>query len=336
MTLSAFVPLRLSLCVNHCTLELALKVLSHLVFPLVFSVAFLLAIFAVSSLTQLSAAEGQVYIPHVGRLIVSPTPTLFATPTITPTATVTPTATSTPRPTPTITPTPSISPTPSNTPTITPTPTKTGTPTTTPTVTPTPTDTIGDGIIVLNSHHDYVNDEGMVTVVGEVRNDTESNATNMRVIVTLYNNRTDVIDTREVYVWLDVLKPTEKTCFEVIFLGNPIYNRYEFETTYINTSTAPRTLTIVEHGAVYLQEQGAWNMFGQIRNNREVEEGEEVEPLVYPQIIGTLYAPEGHVLDCMYVNAEADTLAPNETSIWEMTFRPLPKQEEMMYRVQAK
>lgn len=286
------------------------------------------------------AATTQLYLPHAGRIMASPTPTLAGTETTSPTevitATVTFSPTFTPTPTRTVTPTPTTSPTPSDTPTITPTPTRTGTPTTTPTVTPTPTDAIGDGVIVLNSHHAYLNAEGLVTVVGEVRNDTEFNATNMRVVVTLYNNRTDVVDTRETYVWIDVLLPGERSCFEVIFLGDPVYNRYEFVTSYSNTSRAPRPLVIVDHGAVYLPGPGAWNVFGQIGNIQEVGEGEEAEPLVYPQIIGTIYDEVGHVLDCMYINAEAESLAPGMTSIWQMTFRPLPQQEGMRYRVQAK
>jgi hypothetical protein len=158
----------------------------------------------------------------------------------------------------------------------------------------------------------------------------------MRVTVTLYNNRTDVVDSADVYVWLDVMKPTERTCFEAVFLGNPVYNRYGFETMYSNTSATPRTLSIVGHGSLYLQDQGAWNVFGQVRNTSDATDGQGAEPLVYPQIIGTLYAPEGYVVDCMYVNSLADTLAPGEMSIWEMTFRPMPVELGKSYRVQAK
>ena len=278
------------------------------------------------------SVEGQVYIPHAGRLIVPSTPTFQVTIAISPTGTITPTRT--PRPTPTPSYTPSITPTSGNTPTITPTSTKTGTPTTTPTITPTPTDTIGDGVIVRHNHFDYVNDDGMVIIVGEVRNDSDANATNIRVIVTLYNNRTDVIDSLDVYTWLQVLRPTEKTCFEAVFLGNPTYNRYGFETLYANTDATPRALEIVSNGAVYLQDEGALNVFGQIRNTEPATSTNEA--LVYPQIVGTLYDEVGRVVDCMYVSAFADKLAPQETSIWEMTFRPLPADTAKVYAVQPK
>jgi hypothetical protein len=294
---------------------------------------FVLALVIVTALVIAPpTAQGQIFVPLVGRLIVATTPTLQATIAVTSTGTITPTATLRPTPTPSFT--PSITPTPTNSPTITPTPTKTSIPTTTPTITPTPTDTIGDGVIVLNDHFAYVSDEGKVTVVGEVRNDTDTNATNMIVRVTLYNNHKEVIDALNTYVWLDVLKPKDKTCFEAVFLGNPTFNEYGFETVYINTLDEPRSLEIMSQGAVYLQEEGAWNVFGQIHNAGDVASGENV--LVYPQIIGTLYDKVGHVVDCTYVSSLADKLAPGESSIWEMAFRPIPQELADMYRVQPK
>lgn len=296
-------------------------------------VFFLIAIAALALLGALSPKSGsQIFIPHAGNSIEPALATVETIATLTPTSTIMPTITNTPRPTLTLTFTPSVTPTPTATPTITQTPEKTATPTTTPTITPTPTDTIGHGVIVLNDHFAYRNDEGKRVVVGEVRNDTKQNAANIIVHVTLYNNHNEVIASQNVYPWLDPLTPKDKSCFEAVFAGDPTYSRYGFDTEFVATGAALRPLSIVSSGATYLEDKGYLQLFGQVENTMT---DTNAEALTFPQVVGTLYDEVGHVVDCTYVTAEATALPPGESSLWYLNFRPLPATASD-YRAQPK
>lgn len=153
-----------------------------------------------------------------------PPPTLTSTPT--PTNTRRPTITATvpagPTATPTLTPTPSRTPTATATlaPGVTPTATWIGLPTETPwpTDTPEPTATPTSRVVVLNSKTTLGNrgSQPIVSVVGEIRNQTQSNVSNVAVLVALLDDQLITVKTVAAEVYAGVLGPGETAPFKVV------------------------------------------------------------------------------------------------------------------------
>ena len=176
-----------------------------------------------------------LYLPLVGSGVGWPFPT-----NIPPTATLTPTATSTRRPTitatvmagPSVTSGPSATPTATRTPTRTPTATGTLPPGVTPTATwvslptetpwptdtPEPTATPASRVVVVNSTT-TLGERGsqpVVSVVGEIRNATDSSVVNVVVVVALLDDRLVTVKTTAAEVYAAALGPGQTAPFKVV------------------------------------------------------------------------------------------------------------------------
>lgn len=280
-----------------------------------FLVAIVLVLAAISFVV--SNAIGQTYIPLVASGPATSMPTLTSAPTNTAIPTDTGVPTSTPIFTPTFTPTP----TETSVEVSTEMPTSTSTSTLTPTETSTPTATstnVAVGITVLDNHSTYVDSIDYLHVVGEVRNNTSTNAEYVKIAVNLFNSQGNIVDTSFTYTRLDLLQPSEITCFQVLLDGNPSFSYYEFEISSSDTDEVPLFISLPNYGGDYNQTFDDWyEIVGQARNDNNFN-------VEYVNIIGTLYNSDNKVIGCGNSYTSAYVLTPGQTSSWKITFTHAP------------
>lgn len=213
--------------------------------------------------------------------------------------------------------------------------TPTATPTATPTITPTPPPTTavdvgtGEGIIVLNNHSSLVDSINFLHIIGEVKNNTGASAKFVRVTANLFNAQNQLIDTDYTYARLDILPPGETTCFEIIFLGSPVFAYYTFEVSYSTTEDVPLPIAVFGDSGSYNEVVEDWyEVVGQARNDSNVN-------AEFVKIVGTLYKDSEQVLDCDFTYTNADVLTPGQVSTWKLLFTNAPKGNVATYRLQA-
>lgn len=257
---------------------------------------------------------------------VTDSPTSIATQTATPTPTATPPFEATH--TPTTTPTPTVT----ETPTETGTPTGTSTPTETPTITPTPSPTAtkpANEITVLANHRAFIDSIDYLHIVGEVENNTGNRARFVKITANLFNDQNQLVDNDYGFTSLDVLPPGEKACFEILFLGNPSYSYYTFETSYSETTNISLPIAVFGDSGSYNSSFSDWyEIVGQARNDSNVN-------AEFVKIIATIYKGDGQVMGCDYTYTNADVLTPGQVSTWKTTTLHIPNGTVSHYRLQA-
>jgi len=200
----------------------------------------------------------------------------------------------------------------STTPTKTPTPSTTQTtptPAQTTTYTPTPTPEPKEKIEILSTNS-YVDSVGHLHIVGEVKYEGELNANYVEIIATLYKGG-KVVDTGFTYTMLDTLKNGEKSPFEIVFLEPVEMDNYKLQVKYKSTSIEPyRGISVLSHRGYYDQ-VGYYHIVGEVKNSGDCKAS-------YVEIISTLYNAKGEVIGAAFTYAQLDTLAPDETSPFEI------------------
>jgi hypothetical protein len=77
--------------------------------------------------------------------------------------------------------------------------------------------TAGGGGIDILSSSSFTDDLGYYHVVGEVKNNSPTDSMNyVKIVSTFYDNTRKVVGTDFTYTNVDVLRPTEKSSFEII------------------------------------------------------------------------------------------------------------------------
>jgi len=232
----------------------------------------------------------EVYIPADFR----PTPTPTRTRTPTPTRTRTPTATARA--------------------TVAPSPTLVGTTqpyaTTYPTLTPTPE---SDDVVVMGllSHSDFVDLLGDMHVVGEVRNETDTNLDHISVRVMFYNHWGTVSKIVDGPALMDVIGPRQLTPFALAFPEPAAWESYTIRVTAQSTEREPATALQIAEYRTYGAETGILHVAGTVLN-----EGEQT--VRRAQVVVTLYDPWGTVVNVGFAYTEA--ISPGKEAAFDCQF----------------
>jgi hypothetical protein len=234
-----------------------------------------------------------------------------------PTATLVPTIPHTPTRTPTRTPVLTRSATPTRTATATPslTPTQTDT--------PTPTATSTADLIVLGNHSTYTNTIGARYIVGEVKNNGDSNARFVKVTADVFNAQGQLIATDFAYAQRDVINPDSESCFKILLINDPVgFDHYQLNIEGDVTTEPVRPLSLfnINDGPNTL----SYELIGQVLN-------EGAESLEFVKIIGTLYDSSNMVIGCDFTYANLDTLAPGAVSSWSLIFFGVERDRISLY-----
>ena len=253
--------------------------------------------------------------------------------------------TQTPRPSPsrrpTATPAPTASPSPTSAPSRMPTPSPTRRATATPasaqtpwpsptprrivaTPTPLPPDTVLLGLI---SSHEYEDDLGFITIVGEVRNDLQMNVGKVFVMATFYNTSGDVIEEASTSTIVDILLPGQRSPFALI-LPRPVdLWEYSLRITARPTLEQPLPGLEVVQSRAYEDEVGFYHVTGEVENT-----GQRTADRV--QVIVTLYDKWGKIVNAGFVYSAPRRVRPGEKAAFDCSFNYYPLVKEHAIQVE--
>jgi len=253
--------------------------------------------------------------------------------------------TQTPRPSPsqrpTATPTLTASPSPTSTPSRTLPPSPTRWPTTTvastqapwpsptsrrfvATPTPLPPDTV---LLGLMSSHEYEDDLGFITIVGEVRNDLQMNVGKVLVTATFYNASGDVIEEASTSTMMDILLPGQRSPFALI-LPRPVdLWEYSLRITARPTLEQPLAGLEVVQSHAYEDQVGFYHVTGEVENT-----GQRTADRV--QVIVTLYDKWGKIVNAGFVYSEPRPVRPGEKAAFDCSFNYYPLVKEHAIQVE--
>jgi hypothetical protein len=230
---------------------------------------------------------------------------------------------------PTPTPRPTRTPTATARSTIAPSPTPSGTTqayaTTYPTLTPTPE---ADDMVVMGllSHSDFVDPLGDIHVVGEVRNETDTNLDHISVRVMFYNHWGTVSKIVDGPALMDVIGPRQLTPFGLTFPEPVAWESYTIRVTAQPTKREPVTaLQIAEH-RTYGAETGILHVAGTVVNDGE-------QTVQRAQVVVTLYDPWGTVVNAGFAYTEA--ISPGEEAAFDCQFAEYALMETVAVQVEA-
>jgi hypothetical protein len=258
-------------------------------------------------------------------------------------ATSEPTQTPQPSPSqrPTATPTSTASPSPTSTPNRTPTPSLTRRSTATPasiqepspsptprqivaTPTPLPPDTV---LLGLMSSHEYEDDLGFFTIVGEVRNDLQMNAGKVLVTATFYNASGEVIEEASNSTMIDILLPGQRSPF-ALTLPRPVdLWEYSLRITARPTLEQPLAGLEVVQSRAYEDEVGFYHVTGEVENT-----GPRTADRV--QVIVTLYDKWGKIVNAGFVYSAPRRVRPGERAAFDCSFNYYPLVNEYAIQVE--
>jgi len=167
--------------------------------------------------------------------------------------------------------------------TLTPDPKPTPTPAATPTATPTPAE---PGILSKSS---YIDSSGYFNVVGEVINPLSTNIKFVKITATFYDAQKTVIGTDFSYTELDILKPNQKSPFDLSSYPDKIDpDSYKLKVSYRETDEEPFTgLKILSHSA-RIDDYGYHEIVGEVKN-------EGTNDAKFVRVVCTYYDAGGRV-----------------------------------------
>jgi hypothetical protein len=251
----------------------------------------------------------------------TPRPSPSQRPTATPTSTASPSPTSTPSRTSTSSPTrhPTVPPAFDQTPWPSPTPRRiVATPT------PLPPDTV---LLGLMSSHEYEDDLGFFTIVGEVRNDLQMNVGKVLVTATFYNASGEVIEEASNSTMIDILLPGQRSPFALI-LPKPVdLWEYSLRITARPTLEQPLAGLEVVQSQAYEDEVGLYHVTGEVENT-----GQRATDRV--QVIVTLYDKWGKIINAGFVFSAPRRVRPGEKAAFDCSFNYYPLVNEYAIQVE--
>lgn len=177
--------------------------------------------------------------------------------------------------------------------------------------------------VVLANHSSYttLDFSPSLIVVGEIQNNGIIGIMEPRIVVNLFDDNNQLIDTAIAYTYLaqyswrdSALGAGDKTCFRAEFGEFDGWSYYEFETpTYSSTGDPLQNMTVYGDNGTYDSGDGSYRILGFVRNDNEVT-------VTDVDLIGTLYDAGSTVVGCGTIGANNDNLAPGQSSSFELTF----------------
>jgi hypothetical protein len=151
-------------------------------------------------------------------------------------------------------------------------------------------------------------------VVGEINNTGTISLKLLRVTATFYGQSNSPIGSNSSYAFLELLLPTRKTPFEVVWVGesaNQIYN-YSLTLEYSEYTGQEKPLALqVLANSTYVDQAGFLKLNGTIKNIG-------VSNATYVKAVATFYQADGKVAGTAYDYTMPSTIMPNSTAPFDL------------------
>jgi hypothetical protein len=151
-------------------------------------------------------------------------------------------------------------------------------------------------------------------VVGEINNTGNVSLKLLRVTATFHSQNNSLIGSNSSYAFLELLLPTRKTPFEVVWVGesaNQIYNyTLTLEYSEYTGQEKPSALQVLANSN-YVDQAGFLKLNGTIKNVG-------MSNATYVKAVATFYQADGKVAGTAYDYTMPSTIMPNSTAPFEL------------------
>lgn len=165
-------------------------------------------------------------------------------------------------------------------------------------------------------------------LIGEVYNGSTSNIYGVRVTANFYDASGGLVGTENGSVWLNYIRPGEKTCFQVFLLEPANWTRYEFERPSFYSSNSPRPMLTIFNDSGTVTGSLDYHILGQVRNDDTVRVNSV-------KVVGTLYNDIDVPLGCWFDYVGSNDLDPGQVSSFDIGYYGRSWSDVQVYHLQA-
>ncbi len=164
------------------------------------------------------------------------------------------------------------------------------------------------GEIIVENDQTYIGNDGMMHIVGEIKNDSKSPVNKIKITATLTDENGIVIDEIDGKIMSNILMPGMKGSFDIITNERNIRESFDYDLGFEYKLAAPKN-QVIEVVSSEMKRDQLNNLIisGTIENNGEITAN-------MINIVATLYDRDGKVLTVSKVQTQPDFLRAGEES----------------------
>mgnify|MGYP003983574221 FL=1 len=164
------------------------------------------------------------------------------------------------------------------------------------------------GEIIVENDQTYIGNDGILHIVGEIKNDTKSPVNKIKIIATLMDGDGEVLDTINGKVLTNIIMPGMKGSFDIIANEKKIDNFFDYDLGFEYKLAAPKN-QVIEIISSEMKRDQLNNLIisGTIENNGDITAN-------MINVVATLYDRNGKVLTVSKIQTQPDFLRAGEES----------------------
>ena len=164
------------------------------------------------------------------------------------------------------------------------------------------------GEIIVENDQTYIGNDGILHIVGEIKNDSKSPVNKIKIIATLMDGDGKVLDTIDGKVLTNIIMPGMKGSFDIITNEKKIDNFFNYDLGFEYKLAAPKN-QVIEIISSEMKRDQLNNLIisGTIENNGDITAN-------MINVVATLYDRNGKVLTVSKIQTQPDFLRAGEES----------------------
>ena len=164
------------------------------------------------------------------------------------------------------------------------------------------------GEIIVENDQTYIGNDGILHIVGEIKNDTKSPVNKIKIIATLMDGDGEVLDTINGKVLTNIIMPGMTGSFDIITNEKKIDNFFDYDLGFEYKLAAPKN-QVIEIISSEMKRDQLNNLIisGTIENNGDITAN-------MINVVATLYDRNGKVLTVSKIQTQPDFLRAGEES----------------------
>lgn len=167
--------------------------------------------------------------------------------------------------------------------------------------------------ITVLSSRTYIDDYGFYHLVGEIQNNLGVPITYAKIVATFYDSQGQVVATDFTYSMIDILRPGEKSPFEIALLDASQIQKissYKLSGSWLPARALPAKL-VLKVGDSYLDEYGFFHLVGEVQNIGE-------NTANYVKVTAAFYDKDNKILASSFTYTSND-IQPGQSAPFEIT-----------------
>ena len=162
------------------------------------------------------------------------------------------------------------------------------------------------GDIVIENDQTYIGNDGILHIVGEIKNDSKSPVNKIKILATLSDGNGKVVDKIDGKVMSNIIMPGMKSSFDIITNEKKRDNVLDYELGFVYKLAAPKN-QVIEIVSSEMKRDQLNNLIisGIIENNGDITAN-------MINVVATLYDRDGKVLTVSKIQTQPDFLRAGE------------------------